>query len=63
MIYFSTLLESGATLNEIESIELARPVLQAGKSNLIEGWIQKGQLTMSDGLGDVIGQYNPQMAL
>ena len=63
MLYFSTLLEGGATLNEIESLELARPVLQAGKSQLIEQWIQKNQLTMSDALGDVIRQYNPQMAL
>lgn len=27
MVYFSTLLESGTTLNEIESVELVRPVL------------------------------------
>ncbi len=63
MLYFSTLLETGATLNEIESLELARPVLQAGKAQLIEQWIAKNQLTMSDSLGDVIRQYNPQMAL
>lgn len=63
MLYFSTLLESGATLNEIESVELARPVLQAGKAQLIEQWIAKNQLTMSDQLGDIIRQYNPQMAL
>lgn len=54
MVYFSTLLESGTTLNEIESVELVRPVLQANKSHLIEGWIQKGQLTLSDQLGDLI---------
>lgn len=39
MLYFSTLLDGGATLNEIESIELAGPVMQAGKSQLIEQWI------------------------
>jgi clathrin heavy chain len=63
MIYFSTLLEGGITLNEVESIELARPVLQAGRTELIEQWIGKQQLTMSDALGDLIRQYNPQMAL
>lgn len=63
MIYFSTLLESGTTLNEIESVELVRPVLQAQKTHLIEGWMQKKQLTMSDQLGDLIRQYNPQLAL
>ena len=59
MLYFSTLLESGAKLNEIESIELAKPVMQAGKGQLIEQWIAKDQLTTSDTLGDVIRQYNP----
>ena len=63
MLYFSTLLESGTKLNETESLELARPVLQSGKMNLIEDWMNKGQLTQSDKLGDLLRQYNPQMAL
>ena len=62
LTYFSTLLET-TTLNEIESVELVRPVLQQGKSNLVEDWISKGKLTMSDTLGDLIRQYNPQLSL
>jgi len=42
------------TLNEVESLELARPVLQQGKIGLVEDWINKGKLTMSDALGDLI---------
>jgi clathrin heavy chain len=62
LVYFSTLLES-AKLNEIESIELARPVLQSGKINLIEDWIKQDKLSFTDALGDLIRQYNPQVAL
>ena len=62
LIYFSTLLET-TKLNEIESVELCRPVLQQGKVALIEEWMAKDKITMSDTLGDIIRQYNPQMAL
>jgi hypothetical protein len=53
LIYFSTLLET-VTLNETESLELCKPVLQAGKIAMVEDWINKGKLTMSDALGDAI---------
>lgn len=62
LIYFSTLLET-VTLNEAESLELCRPVLQQGKVALVEDWINKGKLTISDELGDAIRQHNPQLAL
>lgn len=51
------------TLNETESLELCRPVLQAGKIAMVEDWINKGKLTMSDALGDAIRQFNPQLAI
>jgi len=50
-------------LNAIESIELVRPVLMQGKTNLVEDWVKNNKLTMTDELGDLIKQYNPQMAL
>jgi clathrin heavy chain len=50
-------------LNEIESVELAKPVLAQGKMNLIEDWIKQDKLSFTDALGDLIRQYNPQMAL
>jgi len=56
------LLES-VQLNAIESIELVRPVLMQGKTNLVEDWVKNNKLTMTDELGDLIKQYNPQMAL
>jgi hypothetical protein len=33
--------------------------LQQGKAAIVEDWISKDKLTMSDALGDVIRQYNP----
>lgn len=62
LIYFSTLLET-VTLNQAESLELCKPVLAQGKVALVEDWINKSKLTMSDELGDAIRQHNPQLAL
>jgi len=62
LIYFNSLLAT-TKLNEIESIELARPVIQQNKMNLIEDWIKQGKLSMTDELGDLIRQANPHMAL
>jgi clathrin heavy chain len=53
LIYFSTLLET-SKLNEIESLVFIPPVLQQGKGAIVEDWIAKDKLTMSDALGDVI---------
>jgi len=62
LIYFNALLQS-TKLNSIESVELARPVIQQNKLNLIEQWIKEDKLTMSAELGDIIQAANPQMAL
>lgn len=62
IVYFSTLLEA-TKLNEIESIELARPVLQQGKIKVLEEWIKNDKLTFTSQLGDLIKQFNPQLAL
>ena len=39
VIYFSTLLEI-TTLNELESLELCRAVLNTGKIQMVETWLQ-----------------------
>lgn len=39
MVYFSTLLQS-TKLNQLESVELARPVLQQGKGQMIKEWVE-----------------------
>jgi len=53
LIYFNALLQN-TKLNAIESVELARPVIQQNKLNLIENWIKESKLTMSAELGDII---------
>lgn len=41
--YFGILLEKGE-LNKIESIELARPVLQQGRKQLLEKWLTEDKV-------------------
>ena len=60
--YFSTLLESGK-LNEQESIELAKPVLQQGRPQLMEKWLKDDKLHCSEQLGDLIMPHDTAMAL
>jgi clathrin heavy chain len=60
--YFSTLLEHGK-LNEQESIELAKPVLQQGRPQLMEKWLKDDKLTCSETLGDLIMPVDAGMAL
>jgi len=60
--YFSTLLENGK-LNEQESIELAKPVLQQGRPQLMEKWLKDDKLHCSEPLGDLIMPHDTAMAL
>jgi len=60
--YFSTLLENGK-LNEQESIELAKPVLQQGRPQLMEKWLKDDKLHCSETLGDLIMPHDTAMAL
>lgn len=41
--YFGVLLETGV-LNKYESIELARPVLQQGRKQLLEKWLKEDKV-------------------
>jgi len=60
--YFSILLEKGK-LNALESVELARPVLQQGKAQLLEKWLQEDKLHCSEQLGDLVVSVDVGMAL
>jgi len=60
--YFSTLLESGR-LNEQESIEVAKPVLQQQRLPLMEKWLKEDKLQASEALGDLIMPHDVGMAL
>jgi len=51
--YFSILLDS-AKLNELESLELARPVLQQGKKALIEKWLEEDKVSLSFSLSLIL---------
>jgi clathrin heavy chain len=42
--YFGILLEKGQ-LNHLESVELARPVLQQGRKQLLEKWLKENKVT------------------
>lgn len=60
--YFSILLETGR-LNEQESIEVARPVLQQQRLPLMEKWLKEDKLQASEALGDLIMPHDTGMAL
>jgi len=62
MVYYSVLLESGK-LNEQESIDLARPVVQSGKLPYLEKWLKEDKLEGSEALGDLIMPHDAGMAL
>ena len=44
--YFGILLEKGE-LNHLESVELARPVLQQGRKQLLEKWLKENKASMA----------------
>lgn len=47
LTYFGSLLEKGK-LNKLESLELAKPVLQQGKKDLLAKWLQEDKLDCSE---------------
>jgi len=62
LVYFSTLLEKGK-LNKIETIELARRVLQQGRQQMLENWLKQDKLECSEDLGDMVINADAKMAL
>ncbi|GKY91971.1 hypothetical protein MPSEU_000168700 [Mayamaea pseudoterrestris] len=60
--YFSVLLESGR-LNEQESVEVAKPVVQQQRLPLMEKWLKEDKLAASEALGDLIMPHDTGMAL
>jgi clathrin heavy chain len=60
--YFSILLEKGK-LNHLESVELARPVIQQGRPQLLEKWIAEDKLDFSEELGDLLATVDINLAL
>ena len=60
--YFHMLLEKGK-LNALESMELAKPVLQQGRTQFLEKWLTEDKLECSEQLGDLVMQTDVNMAL
>jgi len=60
--YFGVLLEKGK-LNPTESLELARPVLQQGRKELLEKWLTEDKLGCSEELGDLVKALDLKLAL
>ncbi|KAF8920783.1 clathrin heavy chain 1 [Mucidula mucida] len=60
--YFGILLEKGE-LNHMESLELARPVLQQGRKQLLEKWLKENKLACSEELGDIVRLHDMTLAL
>jgi clathrin heavy chain len=60
--YFGILLEKGE-LNKFESLELAKPVLQQGRKQLLEKWLKEEKLDCSEELGDIVKQFDQTLAL
>ena len=47
----------------MESLELARPVLQQGRKELLEKWLTDDKLGCSEELGDLVKPFDLKMAL
>eukprot|EP01119_Soliformovum_irregulare_P023468 TRINITY_DN818_c0_g1_i1.p1 TRINITY_DN818_c0_g1~~TRINITY_DN818_c0_g1_i1.p1 ORF type:complete len:1708 (+),score=626.33 TRINITY_DN818_c0_g1_i1:60-5183(+) len=62
MQYFGVLLEKGK-LNPLESLELARPVLQQRRADLLEKWLTEDKLGCSEELGDLVKALDQKLAL
>mmetsp|Transcript_18442 Transcript_18442/g.51982 ORF Transcript_18442/g.51982 Transcript_18442/m.51982 type:complete len:1203 (-) Transcript_18442:1971-5579(-) len=62
LTYFGMLLEKGK-LNAMESLELAKPVIQQGKQALLQKWISEEKLECTEELGDHIKMVDAQLAL
>ncbi|ORY82573.1 putative clathrin heavy chain [Protomyces lactucae-debilis] len=60
--YFGSLLDKGS-LNEYETMELSRPVIQQGRVQLLEKWFGEDKLACSEALGDLVRMSNLNLAL
>ncbi|KAI5358854.1 Putative tetratricopeptide-like helical domain superfamily, clathrin heavy chain [Septoria linicola] len=59
--YFGMLLDKGK-LNQHETLELARPVLQQSRKHLLEKWMKEGKLGCSEQLGDLVRLHDVALA-
>ena len=62
LTYFSTILEIGK-LNRWEVLEIARPLLQQGRKQILEAWVREDKVECSEELGDLVREYDPHLSL
>lgn len=62
LIYFQTIM-SKCRLNKVESIEIARPLVQSGKRDIIENWLKENKFTCSEELSDLVKQLDGPLSL
>lgn len=60
--YFSALLEKGK-LNQTETMELARPLVQQGRARMLEKYINEDKLEVFEELGDLLVASDVALAL
>ncbi|OMJ87695.1 hypothetical protein SteCoe_10539 [Stentor coeruleus] len=62
LAYFSSMLEIGK-LNRYEVLEIARPLLQQGRKQILEAWVREDKVECSEELGDLVREFDPHLAL
>eukprot|EP00727_Mastigamoeba_balamuthi_P012396 m51a1_g778 putative clathrin heavy chain (1744) ;mRNA; r:599758-605568 len=62
LVYFGSLLELGK-LNQVESLELARLVLQQGRLPLLQQWVAENKFECSEQMGDLVRPADAKLAL
>ena len=62
LAYFSAILEIGK-LNKWEVLEIARPLLQQGRKQILEAWIREDKVECSEELGDLVREFDALLAL
>ncbi|KAG9395516.1 Clathrin heavy chain [Carpediemonas membranifera] len=58
LTYFQTLMQAGGKLLDFETIEIARPMVEQGKTELLEQWIQTDKVTCSETLGNMLSNQS-----
>ena len=60
--YIGAIVEIGR-LNEIETIEFCKILMQQGKTSIIEKWMKEDKITCSERLGDMVAPVNVKLAM
>ena len=62
MIYFQTMMSQGR-LNKIESVEMATPLVNQGRTDLLNKWFQENKFTASEELSELVKNLDQKLSL